>query len=192
MYDKLITYINQYSGTQLSDEEAGAVESLWDIKKLRKNQYFLSEGEICQFTAFITNGAMRQYSVDQNGVEHILQLAIENWWIVDRESFMLQKPSKYFIDAWENTEMLILSSDNFTKAVEIPAIQKMFFTMDQKNHIATQNRLNDGISLSALKRYENLVEAYPELVQRFAQHQVASYLGITKETLSRVRNQLSK
>jgi len=189
MYQPLFNYINHYSKQQLTDAEQDIISAAWQPKRLRKKQYFLEEGSICKYTGFILKGATRQFSVDDSGVEHILQLAIENWWVVDRNSFMNRAPSKYYIEAWEDTEMLVLPRANLDTILEIPAIKTMFWQMSENNHIASQKRLDDTISLNAVSRYENFQRLYPEIAQRFPLHQIASYLGVARETLSRVRKQ---
>lgn len=157
-------------------------------KKFRKHQFFLQEGEVCKHFAFIVKGAMRQFSVDDKGTEHIVNLFLENWWAGDRESNVKQMPSAYFIDAWENTEVLLVSrEDMVNKLVLIPAVADMLREMDNKHAIALQNRVSSEISLSAEQRYTELEKTYPAFLQRFPQHLIASYLGITKETLSRIR-----
>ena len=161
-------------------------------KHFRKRQYFLQEGEICKYTAFILKGAMRQYSVDEKGAEHIVRLAIENWWAGDRESFIMQTPSIYFIDAWEDTDALLISHADFVTIEPIPAMKEMSKILDERNAFAWQKRMNAFISLPAEKRYDDLAKTYPEFLRRFPQHIIASYLGITKETLSRVRKHSDK
>jgi len=189
MHESLIKYINSYISTPLSDSQAALIKKTFVLKKLRKKQYFLQEGEVCKYAAFIVKGAMRQYSVDDKGAEHIIHLLIENWWAVDRESFIMLNPSKYNIDAWEDTDMLLFTkADYINLLTPIPALVEMSRNLDDKNHIAAQKRLNAAISLSAEQRYADLVNTYPEFLQRFPQHMLASYLGITKETLSRVRH----
>jgi len=189
MYDPLFDYINRYSKQTLSASEKELLASAWEPKRLRKKQYFLEEGKICLHTGFILKGATRQYSVDESGIEHILQFALENWWVVDRDSYLNHTPAKYYIDAWEDTDLLILPRTKLDLILTIPAVNAMFWHMSQNNHIASQKRLDDAISLSAVKRYENFQQQYPEIIQRFPLHQIASYLGIAKETLSRIRKQ---
>jgi len=189
MHEALFDYIQQYGHQRLDDSERAVVEKAFIPKRLRKKQYFLEEGKVCEYTGFILKGATRQFSVDESGAEHILQLAIENWWVVDRNSFMNRVPSKYFIEAWEDTQLLLLPRDQLDVILEIPTVRSMFWQMSQNNHIASQQRLDDTITLNAVKRYENFQNLYPEINQRFPQHQIASYLGITRETLSRIRRQ---
>lgn len=189
MYDSLIKYFNSYSSKPLTGDEIDLIQSSFTPKKFRKRQYFLQEGEVCKYTAFVVKGAMRQYRVDDKGEEHIIKLYIENWWATDRESLMNMTPSIYFIDAWEDTEALLVAKTNLTDLVDrIPAVSDCSRKLDVNFAIASQRRLNAAISLSAEERYHDLEETYPEFLQRFPQHIIASYLGINRETLSRIRS----
>jgi CRP-like cAMP-binding protein len=193
MHEALIKYIKDHSTTPLTGNEIEIIEDVFIPKKLRKRQYFLQEGEVCKYSAFIVKGAMRQYSVDDKGVEHIIRLYIENWWAADRESYTMLTPSVYNIDAWEETDVLLLArADYLNRLSSIPAIAEMSKKMDENYAIASQKRLNATISLPAEQRYADLAKTYPEFLQRFPQHIIASYLGITKETLSRVRSHALK
>ena len=189
MYEALIKYFNSYTTSPLSEKEIESIESVFVHKKFRKRQYFLQEGEVCKHTAFIVKGAMRQYTVDDKGEEHIARLSIENWWASDRESLMKQIPSIYFIDAWEDTEALLVTKNALTDLIDrIPALSQWIRSLDANFAIASQRRLNAAISLSAEERYHDLEKNYPEFLQRFPQHIIASYLGINRETLSRIRS----
>ena len=193
MYESLFKYIKTYSNTVLTTEEEEYVKAAFKPKKLRKRQYFLQSGDVCKYFAFIVNGAMRQYSVDEKGAEHIVQLAVENWWVGDRESYLMLSPSSYNIDAWEDCDLLVIAKADFLALSEkVPALVLMARQMDDKNSIAMQRRLNATISFSAEKRYTDFVQRYPAMLQRFPLHLLASYLGITKETLSRIRKQILK
>ncbi|MCD9574185.1 Crp/Fnr family transcriptional regulator [Flavobacterium soyae] len=190
MYEQLFSYISRYSESPLTEEDETLIKISLKPAKLKKKEFFLEQGNVCQFTGFILKGAMRQFSIDSAGNEHIIQLALENWWIVDRESYLMKTPSVYNIDAWEDTELLVLEADDLQRLLEIPAIKEMFWNMNQNSFIASQKRLNNSIALPAMERYEQLLKSYPDFVQRFPQHIIASYLGISKETLSRVRSKL--
>jgi CRP-like cAMP-binding protein len=193
MYEALIKYFNSYTSSPLSEKEVESIENVFVPKKFRKRQYFLQEGEVCKYTAFIVKGAMRQYTVDDKGEEHIIRLTIENWWATDRESLMKQTASIYFIDAWEDTEALIVTKAAFLDLVEhIPTLSEWMRNLDVNFSIASQRRLNAAISLSAEERYHDLEKSYPEFLQRFPQHIIASYLGINRETLSRIRSRAVK
>lgn len=193
MHKNLFAYINRHISSPLTSEEEALVVTAFQPKKLRKKQYFLQEGDVCKYVGFIVKGAMRQYSVDDKGAEHIVHLYIENYWAGDRESSIMLTPSKYNIDAWEDTEILITTRAEMLDLMEkIPALVEMIRLMDERNAIANQRRLNSTISNSAEKRYEEFVDNHPQFIQRFPQHIIASYLGITKETLSRIRKQAMK
>jgi CRP-like cAMP-binding protein len=189
MFDYLINYFNSYTETPLNSEETELIESSFSPKKFRKRQYFLQEGEVCKNTAFIVKGAMRKYRVDEKGEEHIIRLYIENWWATDRESVTNKTPSGYFIDAWEDTTCLVTSKAALAELVDrIPALTKWVRILDANYAIASQRRINAAISFAAEDRYYDLEKTYPEFLQRFPQHIIASYLGINRETLSRIRS----
>src|SRR6266540_3724893 len=118
MHEALIKYINSYATTPLTESEIELIKNTFVPKKFRKRQYFLQEGEVCKYSAFIVKGAMRQYMVDDKGEEHIIQLFIENWWASDRESQIKETPSKYFIDAWEDTETLVVNRKNALNLID--------------------------------------------------------------------------
>ena len=192
MHESLITYIARFSTTPLTDSDVEVIKNVFVPKKIRKRQYFLQEGEVCKYSAFIVKGAMRQYRVDDRGVEHIFRLSIENWWACDMESYLMLTPSKYCIDAWEDCDVLLLTKANWLSRLNsIPAFNEMIRKVDENFIIATQKKVATN-SLSAEERYEELKKDHPEFLQRFPQHIIASYLGITKETLSRIRSFATK
>lgn len=188
MFEALINFINRNATTQLQENEIELIKNTYVPRRIRKRQYFLQEGEVCKYAGFIVKGAMRQYSVDEKGNEHVVRLYIEDWWAVDRESFIMLSPSGYNIDAWEDTDLLTITKEASIGLSHIPAINEMSRRLDDKHSFAFQKRVHSAISLSAEQRYLELEKSYPEFIQRFPQHLIASYLGITKETLSRVRN----
>lgn len=182
----LFHYINQY--TTISEEDFQAIKRYFIQEKLKKKQCLLLEGEICKHMAFIVKGAMRQYYVDEKGVEHVINLFVENWWAGDRESFVMATPSIYSVDAWEDCDVLLISRESaLALRSRFPAFTELLLKLDERNAIATQRRLTYSISFSAEMRYKNFVDNHPYFVARFPQHIIASYLGITKDTLSRVR-----
>lgn len=193
MHNNLLDYINQHATTPLTSAEEALIVATFQPKKLRKKQYFLEEGNVCKYVGFIVKGAMRQYSVDDKGVEHIVYLFIENYWASDRESAVMLTPSRYYIDAWEDTELLVATVADMRDLIEkMPSFGQMTRLMDQRSFIASQRRLNSTISNTAEKRYEEFADNHPQFIQRFPQHLIASFLGITKETLSRIRKQAKK
>ncbi|WPV01932.1 Crp/Fnr family transcriptional regulator [Mucilaginibacter sp. cycad4] len=193
MHENLIAYINQRATSPLTKEEEALIIRAFQPKKLRKKQYLLQSGDVSKYVGFIVKGAMRQYSVDTKGVEHIVYLYLENWWACDRESAVMLTPSKYNIDAWEDTELLIVTVADMLDLIEkMPAFGQMTRFMDQRSFISSQRRLDSTISNTAEKRYEEFAAHHPQFIQRFPQHIIASFLGITKETLSRIRKQAMK
>lgn len=193
MHKNLLAYIRERATSPLTSDEEALIVATFQPKKLRKKQYFLEEGNVCKYVGFIVKGAMRQYSVDDKGAEHIVQLYIENYWASDRESALMLTPSRFNIDAWENTELLVARVTDMLDLIEkVPSFGQMTRLMDQRSFIVSQRRLNSTISNTAEKRYEEFADNHPQFIQRFPQHLIASFLGITKETLSRIRKQASK
>ena len=193
MHDIFRQYINGYVSTPVSDEEFEWIQKAFVPKKLRRKQYLLQEGEVCKHLAFITKGAMRQYSVDDKGIEHIVRFGIENWWMADRESFTAGNPTKYNIDALEDTEVLLINNANWQQlSVQSSAYAEMTRQLEYKGYVAAQQRIHASISLSTEERYRDLATTHPELLQRFPQNMIASYLGVSPETLSRIRKQALK
>ncbi|GAB4027404.1 Crp/Fnr family transcriptional regulator [Spirosoma koreense] len=194
MFTSLLHYIQERSSIPVSEADISLIEEAFIPKKLRKRQFLLQEGEVCKYIAFIVKGATRQYTVDEKGDEHVLNLCIENWWTSDRESFHKETPSIFNIDAWEETELLLLPKANgyYDRVNAIPAFNEMRIKLDDNQHMAAQRRLNISMNHMADYRYAELIRLYPEFLQRFPQHIIASYLGITKETLSRIRHQSVK
>lgn len=191
MYETFFDYLEKFSSVPLREDEKALLKISFLTYKLRKRQYLLQAGDLSKYFAFIVKGAMRQYSVDDKGNEHVVRLGVEGWWMGDRESWAMLSPSMYNIDAWEDTEMLLINRDNTLELIKkVPAFCEMTHQLDERNNIANQRRLTSTISSTAEKRYTDFIVCYPELVQRFPQHIIASYLGITKDTLSRVKHKL--
>jgi CRP-like cAMP-binding protein len=192
MYQTLLQYIIDYSSMKVSDQEFEMIQSAFKPKKLRKRQYLLQEGDVCKYLSFICKGAMRQYSVDNKGVEHIVRFGIERWWMADYESFTTKIPCSYDIDAIEDTELLQISSEHLDELkAKVPAIDAMIEKMNQRSYVSHQKRIRSSISQTAEDRFSELMNTYPEFLQRFPQNMIASYLGISPETLSRIRKQMT-
>ena len=176
----------------LSKKELESFCSLFNQKEVRKKHFLMQEGEICKFEGFVTKGLFRVYHIDSNGFEQVLYFAQENWWITDIDSFTNETPSQLYIQALEDSEVLLISKKDKEFAYnKIPKIEKLFRVMTQKTHIALQRRIIDNLSKTADQRYIDFIEKYPNLFQRLTNVQIAAYLGISHEFLSKIRRKIA-
>lgn len=174
-----------------SEEEMAIVKTHLTPKKLRKKQYLLQEGDVCKFIAFVEKGALRSYTVDEKGVERIIQFALEGWTISDLYSFLTAEPATYNIDALEDSGLVLISKAAHEELLRtMPKYETWMRIQITGAYIAMQRRLTSIISLSLEERYASFTAQYPEIVQRVPQHMIASYMGLTPETLSRVRKKM--
>lgn len=177
----------------LSQAEQKLVKTFFSPKKIRKKQYLLQEGNICRHLAFVEKGLLRSYNVDEKGIEHMIHFAWEGWWMADMLSFLSNEPSTYHIDAIEDAELLLISQQDFEEMfLKVPVMERYFRILFQNNIISKERRLISSITNSAEEKYIHLTATNPELIKRIPQQLVASYLGITPETLSRIKNKLAK
>ena len=191
MYDRILQNINRF--ITLTEEEKIYFISLLQVKKLRKRQYLLQEGDVSRNEYFVTKGCLRTYYIDDRGIEHVVQFAIEDWWINDMYSFLTQKPARYTIDALEDSEVVYFDkSVQETLFAKVPKFERFFRLLLQNAFISLQERILSGMSQTAEERYIDFINKYPRFEQRLPQHQVASYLGITPESLSRIRKKRSE
>jgi CRP-like cAMP-binding protein len=176
----------------LSKRELEDFCDLFQSKTIKKKNFLLREGEVCEFEGFVTKGLFRVYHIDQNGFEQILYFAIENWWVTDIDSFTNQKPSQLFIEALEDSEVLLISRKDKEFAYEnFPKIEKLFRVMTQKTHVALQRRMIDNLSKTADQRYLDFIEKYPTHYKRLTNLQIAAYLGISHEFVSKIRRKIA-
>jgi CRP-like cAMP-binding protein len=176
----------------LSQEEQEIIKSYLMPKKLRKKQYLLQEGDPCKFIAFVQRGALREYSVDEKGNEHIIQFALEGWTISDLYSFLTGEPSTYHIDALEDTELLLINKSAHEELLQRVVKYETYTRLQITGaYIAMQKRLTSIISSTLEERYKNFNALYPDIVQRVPQHMIASYMGLQPETLSRIRRKIA-
>ncbi|MET3498458.1 CRP-like cAMP-binding protein [Mucilaginibacter rubeus] len=191
MFEQFKEYIGQKA--TLTEADYAKIEAVCIFKKLRKKQYLLQEGDVWKYNAFITKGLVRFYSVDENGRENIVSFAKENWWTGDRASLLTGESSKNNIDAIEDTELILITKTNFDRLCrDIPAFNDMVNAILNKSFITSQNRIHSAIAFTAEQKYLDFVQKYPDLSLRVPQAMIASYLGITPETLSRVRKETVK
>ena len=152
----------------------------------------LQEGDVCNRLAFVEKGALYTYSVDEKGAQHVIQFAFEGWWISDQYSFLTGEPSRYNIDALEDCELLLLTKNSEEDMMKkIPKLERYFRILLQNSMIASQKRIAGALGKSAEERYSEFIIGCPIVPQRVPQHMLASFLGITPETLSRIRKQIA-
>lgn len=186
MYELFFQHFNNV--VPITTEEQELIKPYLKFKKLRKKQYLLQEGEVCKAFAFVTKGALRQYYIDESGNENIIQFALEGWSIADMNSFLTGEPSVYNIDALEDCELILIdkaANDELTEKLrKYETYGRIQIT---RAYVALQRRLTSMITLTVEERYNEFLKQYPNIVQRVPQHMIASYMGLTPETLSRAR-----
>ena len=183
-------FLQQYiqSKVKISPEEWEGISSFFKPVHFRRRQMVLQEGEIAQKLFLVVEGCLRMYLTDEHLQEYIQQFAISGWWITDRESAFSGKPSLYNIDAVEDTDALELDmQDYYSLKVRFLVFEQLMEQVQFNNMVATQKRITAAISYTAEQKYDDFVQRYPEIVRRVPLHMIASYLGITPETLSRIR-----
>ena len=188
--DPIIENISRH--IQLDDAETDYFLSLLQPRFIKRKDFLLRGNEVCRNESFIVKGCLRTYTIDNNGLEHVVMFAMEDWWTGDLYSFLTQTPASYFIDAIEDTELLQISKPNLEHLYKrVPKFERFFRIMLQNAFIAQQDRINQGLSFTAEQRYRSFINKWPALEQRLSQKQVASYLGITPEFLSMIRRKLA-
>jgi CRP-like cAMP-binding protein len=190
MYTRLLNHVARYIPL---DDTAGQIFcNALELKKLRRHQYLLQEGDICKRDHFVIKGGLRQYEVDTEGRERIIHFGFEDWWITDRYSLLTQTPSVYNIEALEATEVLQVNIDALEVLyTEIPVLERYFHKVLQQAFAVGQKRVL-LLQKSAEERYNAFLEDYGGIEQRLSQQHIAAYLGISRETLSRIRSQAAK
>lgn len=189
--DVFFEHLKQY--INLTESEKSHLISKLKQRNYLKGQYIVQSGDICRHHTYIVLGKVRTFYLDKNGNEHIITFGIEDWWVGDMGSLITQTPADFNVQCLENTAVIQISFDDMQELYkDIPKIERFFRLILQKAYVNTQKRIVRNYSLSARERYLLFCEEYPEIVQRVPQYMIASYLGITKEFLSSIRNQISK
>lgn len=190
MLDILFKHIEEK--VSLTDADKELIQSFFSTKRLRKRQYLLQEGNICQHLAFVASGLIRTYNIDDKGDEHMSVFGWEGWWLSDFNSFLTGEPSVFNIDAIEASELLLISRADYDAiTLAVPIMDRYFRILYQNSLVTKERRLMSSITHSAEEKYLQLIQHDPKISERVPQNMIASYLGIAPETLSRIRKNLA-
>ena len=190
-FDVLRAYLQERAA--FTDAEFAFIEKLFVPAELEAHAIFQRAGEVARYSAFVARGCLRKYVIDGQGKEHIVQFAPENWWVADANSLANGTPSQYFIDALEDSEMLLIDAPSHDTLVEnVPGYAAAFRRGLQRHAAARDERIANSLSASAEERYTQFLHTYPSIATRVPQRMLASYLGVSPETISRIRGRLAR
>lgn len=186
MYERIVQNITRH--VQLTEEEINKFISVIKPKQIRRKQYLLQAGDVMRYECFVNQGCLRSYYVDDNGQERTLTFAFEDWWTGDMYSFLSGNPSRFDVEALEDSTLLLIERQQLEKLYdEIPQLNRHFRILLERAYVAMQNRIFESMSMTAEERYRAFQNRYPHFEQRLSLKHIASYLGITPESLSRIR-----
>lgn len=189
--DSFESYINAHRS--FSDEEIAVIKSLAIPRRLKKKQYLLRQGDVCRFHTFVCSGCLRAYRIDDGGNEHIFNFSPAGHWAVDRRSLETGMPSEEFIDALEESDIVQFSADSFkTLTNNIPRFDALNTKIITDECGLTRDRVYMMISHQAEERYRQFIRIFPQLHERVPVFMIASYLGVTRETLTRIRSSMAE
>jgi CRP-like cAMP-binding protein len=184
-----IEYINRY--VDLTPNEIDILLEHIIHRTYLKGQYIVQQGDVCRYESFVIKGCVKTFYVDSDGQEHVVLFAIENWWTADLGSFLAQKPADYNVQCIENTEVIQFSFEKLELLYQnIPKLERFFRIIIQNAFVASQRRVIKNFSLPAKERYIEFKTRYPQIEQRVPQYLIASYLGVSKEFLSKIKSQI--
>jgi CRP-like cAMP-binding protein len=176
---------------EVTEKEFALCTKLFVPRRLRKKQFLVQEGEPGKYVAYVTRGCLRTYTIDQKGEDHVVEFAIEDWWASDLKSFLTGEPATFNIDALEDSRLLLIDRDSREALLRaVPKMERFFRLLQEANYVASHRRIGDALSKTAEERYLSFLKRYPQLVRRIPQKHIASFLGITPQSLSRIRKEL--
>ncbi|MBU2951779.1 Crp/Fnr family transcriptional regulator [Tamlana agarivorans] len=185
----LLNYIKNH--VTLTETEEAILTSKVSYRKYLKGQFIVQQGDVCKYECFVISGCTKTFYVDDEGQEHIVMFSVEDWWTSDIGSFITQTPADFNVQCLENTELIMFSSDVIEELyAEIPKLERFFRRIIERALVASQKRIIRSFSLSAKERFLYFRNQYPQIEQRIPQYMIASYLGITKEFLSKIKSQI--
>lgn len=177
----------------LDEDEKKFFLSMLEPKSLKRRKLYLEAGSVCKYSAFVIDGALKSFTVDKDGKDHILSFATREWWISDMYSLLSQRPAILNIEAIADSEVLLLSRENQQRLYDkVPKFERFFRIIVENSLVANQQRLIDNMSSTAEERYLRFIKKYPSIPSCVPQHNIASYLGITPEFLSKIRARLAR
>ncbi len=184
-----LDYINKF--INLTSEEEELLLSKIVFRRYLKNQYIIQQGDICRSINFIISGCTKTFYMDLEGQEHIVMFSIEDWWTSDLGSYITQSPADFNVQCIETSELIQFTHENLEDLyAEIPKLERLFRKIVERAYVASQKRIIRNFSLDAKQRYKIFKTTYPKIDQRVPQYMIASYLGITKEFLSKIKSQI--
>jgi CRP-like cAMP-binding protein len=185
MHEKLRQHIERV--TPLTDDEFAFVITHFTQKRFRRHQFLIEAGEPVRYVYFVLSGLLKLVYTDDSGKEHIVSFAMDDWWESDFQAYYTQSAATFSLNCIENTEVLCLSLDDYKKlGNSLPKIERFFLQKSILGSIASQQRILSLLTTNAKERYEQLLKQQPSLIQRVPKTMLASYLGVSRETLSRL------
>ncbi|MFD1143558.1 Crp/Fnr family transcriptional regulator [Larkinella insperata] len=188
---RMVAVFEKYFRTQntlLSDEEIGLISAAALERTVQRKQVLLQTGEICRYKIFVVNGFLRTYRVGADGMEHIIQFSPELTWTTEGESYTNRTPAAYTIDALEDSQILVWTRDRFDALLDqIPALRTFSEQLISRNLHSSRNRIYKALSSTPTEKYEDFIQAHPGILLRIPLRMVASYLGVSLKTLTRIR-----
>ena len=177
----------------VTDEQLELITSSYTPTTVKRKNFVLRAGEICHFEGFVKKGSFKIFYLTPNGEEHILYFAIEEWWISDIASFNDQEPAQLYIQALEDSEILVISRKQKERLFNsCPQVERLFRIMSQRSQVASQHRIIAALGFTAQERYLDFIKRYPKIYPRISNLQLASYIGVSQEFLSRMKRQILK
>jgi CRP-like cAMP-binding protein len=177
----------------LTKQEEARVLSLTQVETFKSKTILLKAGEVCTQSYFVTTGILRSYTIDENGVEHVVSFACSEWWIADMYSFLSQRPGQLYIEVNEDAEVIVLTKENQEKLyAEVPKMERFFRILIENSLVANQQRLIDNLTFSAEARFDKFSKKHQSILPYLPQKQIASYLGVTPEFFSKMKARLLK
>lgn len=177
---------------KLSAEEASTFTAYLEPRSIPRRATLVKEGEVCRHSIFVVEGALKSYTFDKTGAEHVVSFAVSGWWIADMQSLINQTPGRLQIESLAESRLLLLSKQHQEELYrKVPAFERFFRIITENALVASQQRIINNLTLTAEERYVHFMEKYPFVLECAPLHNIASYLGMTPEFLSKIRRRLS-